>query len=251
MTDFRRSDYPDVPLEDSVVIKDYAEFAGLPVEDVVSSIGVYHELNQAEFRELGNEFYEKNKSYIYDILSGNPSPEIRANLINRFIPEGIARMIDHPGDSFADFGAGTGVVCEIMARSSTKKVIYIDIPSRMTEFAQWRFKKHELDVETVVIPEDGFTLPAFYDVIFTDAVWEHLPPEKQVSYLFQLMGYLKSHGLFYFLVDLSGHTEQMPMHFNVDIRVLHDNLTKWGLQCLYGKYTFASVWRKVITYTQF
>jgi 2-polyprenyl-3-methyl-5-hydroxy-6-metoxy-1,4-benzoquinol methylase len=251
MTDFRRTDYPDVPLEDAVVIKDYAEFSNQTVEAVVASINKYHDLNQKEYGELQGGFYEKSQTYIYDILSGNPTPEIRAHLINRFIPNGIGRMVDHVGDSFADFGGGTGVMCEIMARASNKKVTYIDIPSHMTEFAQWRFKKHGLDVEAVVIPEEGFTLPSYYNVIFTDAVWEHLPPDKQVSYLFQLMGYLKNHGLFYFLVDLSGHTAEMPMHFDVDIRLLHDNLLKWGMVCLFGKYSFASVWRKAVTFTRF
>jgi 2-polyprenyl-3-methyl-5-hydroxy-6-metoxy-1,4-benzoquinol methylase len=231
-------------LRDASIIRDYSDFSGEDLDSILERIENHKRYVSAEYQTLTEKFYEQSQLYVYDILGGNPSPESRANLLNRFLPGIIGFINQHPGSSFVDFGGGVGAVCEIIKRSSSKDVTYVDIPSHMTEFAQWRFKKHSLDVNVVIIPEDDFNLPQQYDFIFSDAVWEHLPQPQQLYYAKKMPTFIKRGGYFILLIDLSGENEEMPMHFNVDINEVHKAISESGMVCEFGLHSFASVWRK-------
>jgi chemotaxis methyl-accepting protein methylase len=94
----------------------------------------------------------------------------------------------------------------------------------------------------LIIPQDDFELPEKYDVIFTDAVVEHLEAEQQERYVKKLGSYLKKFGLLCLLIDLEGSNPEMPMHNDVNIFKLHSLLEQAGLSCVYGKNTFSSRW---------
>jgi cyclopropane fatty-acyl-phospholipid synthase-like methyltransferase len=113
----------------------------------------------------------------------------------------------------------------------------------VSSFAKWRFSKHELPIEMVYADMTDFDLPDKYDVIFSDAVWEHLDTEMQLRYASKLPTYVNENGLFIFLVDLAGETPEMPMHYDVDIVSVHNTIEQ-QMDCLTEKYKFASVWRK-------
>lgn len=225
---------------------EWSEFSGESIEHVVEQMNKGRALVAENYKQLGDAFYTESNSYIYEVLNANPSLEGRVNVLNKFIPgifELIARSHHH---SFADFGAGAGVVCEIVSKYIAPpllSVTYIDVEGPLSRFADWRFKKHQLDVNMVLVPDHDFVLPDKYDVIFTDAVWEHLHPDKQTRYISQLMHYLNPGGTFIFLADLWVN-EEMPMHYRVNMRDHHIQLTELGLTCLFGRDQFASVWTK-------
>lgn len=122
----------------------------------------------------------------------------------------------------------------------------MDIESHITEFARWRFKKYNVDVNMKIIPQDSFELTETYDFIYQDAVLEHLTPVQQVSYTSKLAKNLNLNGVFVMVVDLSGESENMPMHYNVDIVKVHKAIIDEGLTCYHGLNTFASVWMRTI-----
>ena len=90
-----------------------------------------------------------------------------------------------------------GVGCQI-ARALDKDVDYIDLRSHSSEFAAWRNIKHNFGYNMVIIDEADFILPRQYDILYTDAVWEHLPPDKQLTYATKLASYVNIGGMLYF-----------------------------------------------------
>jgi SAM-dependent methyltransferase len=89
---------------------------------------------------------------------------------------------------------------------------------------------------------EKLTLKQKYDTIFSDAVLEHLiDPNKAIQ---ELCKHLRKNGHLILLVDLSGESEMMPVHRNIDIHSLHDNIERRGLVNEYGRNTFCSIWRK-------
>ncbi len=232
--------------ENHTVLADFAAFSQQDVESVVRQIENFQVTNADEFNEkkTRQDFYATSKNYIYDLLGANHSHDAVLSKLNRFVPNFLELIKQHPGPRFLEFGGGTGVLVEIIESKTDKRVTYVDIDGYISEFARWRLQKNNCQIETVIIPQDDFDLPKLYDVIFTDAVIEHLPDEQQLRYAQKLGSSLSDDGMLIFLVDLSGKDEKMPMHFDVNIQALHQILQKTGLTCYYGKNQFASVWCK-------
>jgi 2-polyprenyl-3-methyl-5-hydroxy-6-metoxy-1,4-benzoquinol methylase len=231
-------------LAEAPIVADYAEFIGVDAFEVADKVSNCHTLATEDFTNLGSEFYNKSNTYIFDLLGGNPSAGVRANLVNKFIPNCVQTIKNHKGSTFADFGGGVGAMCEVVYTFCDKESYYIDIPSHSTDFAQWRFKKYGWDIKSLIISENDFDLPRMFDIIFTDAVWEHLSPVKQIAYVDKLVSRINPEGLFIMLVDLSGENSNMPMHFNVDIKSVHQRVQECGCVNITGQNTFASLWRK-------
>jgi SAM-dependent methyltransferase len=227
------------------IVHDYAEFSQQSVEDIVNKIVNFQELSIEDFKnsESQFDFYANSKNYIYDLLGGHPDMSGPIQKINKFLPGVLDYIKNHPGETFLELGGGIGDICQIIS-SWGKKVTYMDIESHITEFARWRFKKYNVDVTMKIIPQDSLQLTETYDFIYQDAVLEHLTPEQQVSYSAELARYLNPDGVFVMIVDLSGESENMPMHYNVDIVRVHKAISQEGLTCYHGLNTFASVWMR-------
>jgi 2-polyprenyl-3-methyl-5-hydroxy-6-metoxy-1,4-benzoquinol methylase len=234
-----------------VVIEDFAEFSGISLDIVIEKIANFRRINANDwnaldarsFSERAATFYESSQNYIYDTLSANPSPETVVIKLDRFNPRILESIRTHPGKRFFEFGGGTGVFCEIAARLG-KDVYYMDLPGIVFEFAQWRFKKLGLNVTAIEAKADTIYLPGKYDIVYTDAVLEHLPQSLQIEATRAIGEAVDDGGLLIFLVDLSGPTEDDPMHHDVDIRELHNHLSSAGLRCEDGYLTFCSIWRR-------
>lgn len=82
-----------------------------------------------------------------------------------------------------DYGAGLGYISfEIASLCEDSKVYLVDIPSLVSEFAEFRFKKYNVDVELIPITTENLypELPPHTICIATD-VMEHLQ-EPTVAY---------------------------------------------------------------------
>jgi 2-polyprenyl-3-methyl-5-hydroxy-6-metoxy-1,4-benzoquinol methylase len=178
-------------------------------------------------------------------LGAHPDMDGPIQKINKFLPGVLDYIKEHPGKKFLELGGGIGDICHTIS-SWGKEVTYMDIESHITEFARWRFKKYNVDVNMKIIPQDSFELTETYDFIYQDAVLEHLTPVQQVSYTSKLAKNLNLNGVFVMVVDLSGESENMPMHYNVDIVKVHKAIIDEGLTCYHGLNTFASVWMRTI-----
>lgn len=228
------------------VLQDYAEFSGTPLAEVVSNVQRFQAINAAEFYASPStaDFYRHSKVYIYDLLATNWDITATANKLNRFLPNIFRVLRDYPGKTLLEFGGGTGVFTEIVKRFTDKDVTYVDIEGHISDFASWRFKKHNLDIPVLIVPQDDFSLPQQYDIIFTDAVLEHVPPDRQALYACKLATYTAPNGLLFTLIDLAGEDPNMPMHFEVDIQAIHTALLESGMKNLLGLNQFAAVWQK-------
>jgi phospholipid N-methyltransferase len=229
------------------IVHDYAEFSQQSVNDIVNKIVKFQELSIEDFKNSDSQFdfYANSKNYIYDLLGGHPDMDGPIQKINKFLPGVLDYIKEHPGKKFLELGGGIGDICHTIS-SWGKEVTYMDIESHITEFARWRFKKYNVDVNMKIIPQDSFELTETYDFIYQDAVLEHLTPVQQVSYTSKLAKNLNLNGVFVMVVDLSGESENMPMHYNVDIVKVHKAIIDEGLTCYYGLNTFASVWMRTI-----
>ncbi len=234
------------------IIADYAEFAGLTLDEVVNRINSYKALTKQEwehlpegdFGERAKVFYERSRYYICDILAANHSTQELVNKLNGYTPLILDSIRNTPGKRLIEFGGGTGVFCEIAARMG-KDVTYLDIPGQPAEFAAWRFARHELPVRIQLTTPGVLELQENYDVVFTDAVLEHL--DDPYTPTRTLADHLNPGGTFVMLVDLSGEEEDMPMHKDVDVVRLHAVLEESGLVNTYGRHTFASLWTRPAT----
>jgi SAM-dependent methyltransferase len=234
-----------------VVIDDFAEFYGIPLDVVVERVANFHRINAddwnaldaSSFSERAATFYESSENFIFGILSANPNPEAVMKKLNRFNPRILEVIRTHPGKRFFEFGGGIGVFCEITARMG-KYVHYMELPGIVFDFAQWRFKKLGLNVKAIEAKADTICLPGKYDIVYTDAVLEHLPQSLQIEATNAIARAVDKDGLLIFLVDLSGPTKEDPMHHHVNIRELHDHLRSAGLRCEDGYQNFCSIWRR-------
>jgi len=228
------------------IIYDFSEFSGMNVEDIKKSVLNFKDINKIDFhnKTSQNDFYENSKTYIYDLLGANWNLVGPANKINKFIP-GIMDLIkNHPGDSFMEFGGGLGVFTEIVSKHTQKKVTYVDVKGYISDFALWRFKKYNLKIDYKIIPQDNFEFDKKFDIIFSDAVWEHLNPVSQIEYLVKLDKYLNNGGIIILIIDLSGEEENMPMHYHVDMNKIFTTMESLGYSNIWNNNLFATVWYK-------
>jgi 2-polyprenyl-3-methyl-5-hydroxy-6-metoxy-1,4-benzoquinol methylase len=237
---------------EDTVIADFAEFSDQSVPQVIEGLHQYRQLVQGEWQKLGassfaeasTRFYAQSQSYVFDVLSGNYNRNMVIEKLNRFGPGILASIKQHPGKAFLEFGGGVGVFCEVAAGFG-KDVTYLDIPGRISDFAAWRFKKYNLPIRTIIVePGNDLKRLESYDVIYTDAVLEHMPPAEQLRVTKILGTLLRPAGVLVFLVDLGGPTPENPTHEVVDIDLLHSTLSDLGLHCQEGKGNFWSIWRR-------
>src|SRR5665213_1707118 len=133
MTDFTIWQDDPFILAQADIILQYAEWTNDDPFFVADKVSNARKIIKDDYERLGDKFYTESNAYIYDNMAANPTIGVRANLINKFIPDGIKRIKDHPGKTFADFGAGIGVMCELATKLG-KETTHIDLPSYSTEF---------------------------------------------------------------------------------------------------------------------
>ena len=230
------------------VVEDYAEFSHLPLTEVSDRIANFWRINAADwnnlksrtFAERAAEFYENSDNFIFGILFANTSPQAVIDKLNRFNPAIVKSLKAHPGQSLLEFGGGAGVFCEIAARMG-RQVYYMELPGLVFQFATWRFRKYGLPVTPIEAQAGVIHITGRYDIVYTDAVIEHLPETLQIEATRALGAAVAPKGLLIFLVDLSGPTEEDPMHHEVDIVALHGLLTNTRMNCEDGLNTCCSL----------
>jgi protein-L-isoaspartate O-methyltransferase len=232
------------------VINDFAEFSGLSISAIVPRAANVQVASAQEwqalpgsFSEQAATFYGSSQNYIYDLVVDNANPKAVIQKLNRFNPRIMESIRTHPGKRFLEFGGGVGVFCGIVAELG-KEVHYLDLPSIAFDFARWRFNKLGLKISMIEANAGTIEIPGLFDIIYTDAVLEHLPQNLQAEATTALARAVAPGGVLLYLVDLSGPTAKFPMHHVVDIAGLHSILDSEGLRCETGRRTFCSIWRR-------
>ncbi|MDD5775223.1 MAG: methyltransferase domain-containing protein [Candidatus Omnitrophica bacterium] len=232
------------------VLQDFSEFSGIPLSTIRARIKKFPSLMNREWDRIpsndhthkAREFYSGSEYYIYDLLSYNPGKEKLIAKLNRFNPEIIKLVREHPGKEFLEFGGGTGLFCEIACEFG-KHVTYLDVPGKISDFAQWRFNKYGIRADIIIVdPVMPLELNGQYDIIFTDAALEHVVDPVQVAG--ELSSHVRDNGLLVLLIDLSGPSDKFHMHRACDIQAIHGAVKSSGLRNLFGEHTYCSAWKK-------
>jgi SAM-dependent methyltransferase len=233
------------------VVADFAQFAGLTVGEAETAIRSYRKAVEREWRALGRgsfrrrseAFYSASDNYVFDIVEGTRNKQLVKEKVDKFNPRLLGLIQDHPGERLLDFGGGTGVFCEI-AHELGKQVTYLDVPGRVSDFARWRFAKYQLPIEIQITSPVTPTIAGAFDIVFSDAVLEHLPSEKQLSVVDEMCRATTADGLLILLVDLSGPTRDNPTHSAVDLDAVHRRLASNQFVNVEGARRFCSIWQK-------
>ena len=241
---------PYVFLPHHELVRDYATWSGRDLADVAAARPRRRRRGRAAWaRQAGGGVAARtrainagSRTYVLDLLRVNTSRADVLAKLDRFEPRVLASIRAHPGRRFLEFGGGTGAFCQVMAEEG-REVTYVDLPGPVAQFAAWRFRRLGLDVDVVLVPPGELpVLPGSYDLLFSDAVFEHLPdPEGTARALARV---LSPGGFFALLIDLEGENPEIPMHRAVDVGAVHAALEAEGLVAVFGRSEFASGWRR-------
>jgi len=107
----------------------------------------------------------------------------------------LKTLVLTPGQNVVDIGAGGGYFslrfAELVRREG--KVFAVDTNSGFLEFIKNSCREKGLDnVETVLVTEDGLTLPENFDLVFMRNVCHHIP--NRPEYFRKLKDFLKPGG---------------------------------------------------------
>lgn len=232
------------------IIKDFSEFSGLSIRLILKNVEDFNNLSNKEwdnvsyleFDKKAATFYANSKYYIYDLLYHNYTEKYVIDKLNGYNPKILEHIKNHPGNKFMEFGGGIGLFCQIISKLG-KDVTYLDIPGQVSDFAIWRFKKYRIPINVII--SDPLSLPRLngnlYDIIFSDAVLEHVNnPESVIEILCK---HINKKGLLILLIDLSSD-DKFHMHKHVDIYRINTIIKNNGLSNISGENTFCSIWSK-------
>jgi 2-polyprenyl-3-methyl-5-hydroxy-6-metoxy-1,4-benzoquinol methylase len=203
------------------VIDDYMEYSDENSSEVIEKIKngrkiaeeCWNEIVRTGSAEELEKFYMKS-DYHYDVLI----PYLQSERFEkgRRYNEVVIFARDIAGKKIMDFGGGPGQLCLLLYYNTNKSVTYVDLPSKIMDFAEWRFKKYSADIECIQARVDYCALPAeSYDMVISDAVLEHTPNIRET--VGSICRSLKSGGYLYLFFD--DIEKALPMHISSHIDV--------------------------------
>jgi SAM-dependent methyltransferase len=235
---------------DDSIVADYAEFAGTTITEVEEHIRLHDRRVRHEWRSLRDRsferrselFYGVSSEYVFDILYGTRSKDVVLRKLTKFDPLIVDLLETCPG-TLLDFGGGTGAFCELAADRG-HEVTYLDVPGRVAEFAVWRFAKYRLPIEVQITDAENPKIVGVFDAVFSDAVLEHLPQQKQLLVIDRMCAATVAGGSLILLVDLGGPSRHNPTHHDVEIELIHERIARHGFENVSGARRFCSIWTK-------
>lgn len=133
--------------------------------------------------ETGEEihrFYQKAKSYLYNLVFAN------YGIPHQTAWRKLAREIAREGDRVLDLGAGIGsTLLEVSAATR----VHADVGGILMDYARWRYADRGINVEMSPLPEDYLYCNPMSDqksfdfVVCTEVIEHVLEPELLVEYL--------------------------------------------------------------------
>ncbi|MDP3791008.1 MAG: class I SAM-dependent methyltransferase [Candidatus Omnitrophota bacterium] len=169
-------------------IEEVAEFMGLDFASCKERIINYssmelarrwHRMNPMTHTEIV-QFYNDNPLYVFELTKANASKERL-----EFHGAVIAFLLkNYPASSHPkvlDFGSGVGSDA-IKFSEKGHQVSFADIPGKTAKFAEYRFKKRNINACFVPITGEALNLKEKYDIIICFDVLEHISnPIKTLS----------------------------------------------------------------------
>jgi len=169
-------------------------------------------LSKGEFNKIFNFIQRKTTSQ----SAGNElrNPQSRAKFL-------IEQLNAPQTATVVDYGCGLGYISfEIGKLDPQTKIYLVDIDCLTLEFAEFRFKKHGLNVETIkIIPDDIYpTLPK-HNICLATEVMEHVV--QPLTVYKNILGGLEKGGLLY--GNFADHSPEM-FHVSPDLSELRHSI---------------------------
>jgi len=205
-------------------------YSGRPIEDITKEyfdkIGSHKDFSNVYKDEKGIKgFYQNTDHYLYELLywEGCESKYSEFRKLLLFIKKFKLKKI-------LDYGAGIGGLC-IYLSDFKLNCDYLDLPSRTSEFALWRFKNRSMNNRKFLLEADlpfqEYELVVSYDVL--EHVFDVENSVKAISNLIALNGY--------FVCKCSFSGEGLHLTKNEkyqDIKIFNKMLEENGLK-FYGR----------------
>lgn len=174
--------------------------------------------NEPESKDEVNDFYRKNKNYLYNLTIWFESGD-RPNFADEI--KQVAEKYDV--HSFLDFGCGVGNDgLELIEQGYN--VTFADFECPSVDFLKWRAKKRGIDIDFIDIEHTTIYPPT--EVFFAIDVLEHvLDPLDVIDRVNPKTKVFIHHSEFN---DIAGGRH--PFHFNFDIRQLNARLIESGFE---------------------
>jgi glycosyltransferase involved in cell wall biosynthesis/2-polyprenyl-3-methyl-5-hydroxy-6-metoxy-1,4-benzoquinol methylase len=204
-------------------VRELAEYTCLPEKDIVKRIRAVYAQQIREWRGIigekltddkVNEFYRNTDSYLFDLVQYNYENSFYIQLTEEVFSFCAGLSKERGGFKILDFGGGIGSQMISLSVLKGAELSYADIPGKTFDYAKWRFRRRQIDVDMIDASKEDFLGDKMYDVVITLDVIEHLvSPETTVEYLTKHIkpgGYLAAFTSF---VDNNG---EAGWHLNVN-----------------------------------
>lgn len=197
------------------VLRDYAAFSGEPLASVTERVRTATEVSAAEWRRLPGETFREKIDYFYA-----KTPYVYAAM-NAYLmwreykkKETCLRILEFVrrfgGRDVLEFGGGVGQLCLILAGNTDKRVVNMDLPSQVMDFATWRFRRHGVSVASLPARVSDWPIPEeSFDCVVSDAVLEHI--ERIEEALAAIGRGVRPGGYLYLVIDRTQGPD-FPMH---------------------------------------
>ncbi|MFA6149239.1 MAG: methyltransferase [bacterium] len=200
-----------------------AEYTCLKEKDILERIRKVYSQQIREWRgtigekvtdDKVNEFYRDTDSYLFDLVQYNYENSFYINLTGEIFRFCASLNTEMAGLKIMDFGGGIGSQMISLSVLRGAELSYADIPGKTFEYANWRFKRRQMDIEMIDATKENFLDDKMYDVVITLDVIEHLVnPESSVRYL---MKHIKPNGYLVAVTSFIDNNGEAGWHLNVD-----------------------------------
>jgi tetratricopeptide (TPR) repeat protein len=188
---------PDLREDANLEVADYLAFlrgSGLTSGTQDRDAGAIDIAWRQDWKDLGADplrFYAESRDHFLSMVDDHI--DVSTQLQRAALVVALARATG--ARSYADWGAGSGRECIILARSGIPTT-YLDVPGEGTRFAQWRFAQRNLSIEVadaLAPPDKRFDLISNFDCL------EHV--EDPIGLLCTMVEHLNPGGHLVLMVD--------------------------------------------------
>jgi len=232
--------------------QDYSEYSGYSIEELDAKI------NQCDDLILQDLLVTTNSNKYLDLLSRSTSitygcfrlgfnidKMIMMSKFALFSPQMIPLITDSSYKNALEHLGGLGILSDLLKEiSPSTEVTYSNINSDLLRFVEWRKNKYNLDINLLTL-DDSCLIKDNYDLIISYGNLQYFNQDQQIEIIKNMVNKTNKDGLLTLLVDLSGPSSS-PLYYDVDINNIHSILEHSDMNCIYGKNTFSSLWKKMI-----
>ncbi len=217
--------------------EELAEYLGENIQKVLQRILQGRDLLAQEWKEADPQteeeviqFYKTCHSYLYDLSYAHSvmTPLSRYEAIRTICKcRGISWLVD--------YGGGVGEHC-IKLADIVENIWYVDLQSKVLEYAEWRFKTRHLSIPIIACTDAMPPLrEGFFDAVICTEVLEHVfDPVKTLGVL---CSWLAIGGVL-FLQTSFERSDLYPMHMHEGLQL---DFSRFGLLGTEGR---LEVWEK-------